>query len=132
MIHSRYLKSDRGTQLVKPELEDHPLPTVRNRLFNIFAGTLHNGGRSSNRNMRTRHAVVTGTQGLLLLNILKAVVSHSIISVLVGRKIMCRTQLGEQSVPDQQNEEELGFSQFTVTKQVAYNSNSHTVITCND
>jgi hypothetical protein len=30
-------------------------------LFNIFAATLHVGGRSSIRNLRTRHAVVTGT-----------------------------------------------------------------------
>jgi len=48
----------------------------------------------------------------------------------VGRKIMCRTQLGEQSVLNQQNEQELSFSQFTVNKQVAYNSNSHMAITC--
>ena len=40
---------------------------------------------------------------------------------------MCWTQLGEQSVPDKQNEQELVFPQFAVNKQVAYNSNSHTV-----
>jgi hypothetical protein len=44
-----------------PKLEDHPLSDVRDCLFNIFAATLHIGGRSSNRNLRTRHAVVTGT-----------------------------------------------------------------------
>jgi hypothetical protein len=44
-----------------PKLEDHPFSTVRNCLFNIFAATLHIGGRSSIRNMRTRHAVVTWT-----------------------------------------------------------------------
>ena len=44
-----------------PKLEDHPLSTVRDCLFNIFAATLHTGGHSSIRNLRTRHAVVTGT-----------------------------------------------------------------------
>jgi len=45
-----------------PKLEDHPLSAVRDCLFNIFAATLHIGGRSSIRNLRTRHAVVTGTR----------------------------------------------------------------------
>jgi hypothetical protein len=44
-----------------PKLEDHPLSAVRDCLFNIFAATLHIGGRSSICNPRTRHAVVTGT-----------------------------------------------------------------------
>jgi hypothetical protein len=44
-----------------PKLKDHPLSAVRYCLFNIFAATLRNGGRSSIRNLRTRHAVVTGT-----------------------------------------------------------------------
>jgi hypothetical protein len=44
-----------------PNLEDHPLPAVRDCLFNAFAGTLHIGGRSSIRKLRMRHAVVTGT-----------------------------------------------------------------------
>jgi hypothetical protein len=44
-----------------PKLKVHPLSAVRHCLFNIFAATLHIGGRSSNRNLRTRHAVVTGT-----------------------------------------------------------------------
>jgi hypothetical protein len=44
-----------------PKLEDHPLSAVRNCLFNIFTATLHTGGRSSIRNPKTRHAVVTGT-----------------------------------------------------------------------
>ena len=42
------------------KLEDHP-STVRDCLFNVFAATLHKGGRSSIRNLRTRHDVVTGT-----------------------------------------------------------------------
>ena len=44
-----------------PKLQDHPLSAVRDCLFNIFAATLHVGGRSSIRNLRTRHAVVTGS-----------------------------------------------------------------------
>ena len=43
------------------KLEDHPLSAVRDCLFNLFAATLHIGGRSSIRNLRKRHAVVTGT-----------------------------------------------------------------------
>jgi len=43
-----------------PKLEDHPLSAVRDCLFNLFAATLLIGGRSSIRNLRTRHAVVTG------------------------------------------------------------------------
>ena len=44
-----------------PKLENHPLSAVRDCLFSIFAATLHIGGRSSIRNLRTRHAVVTET-----------------------------------------------------------------------
>jgi len=55
-----------------PKLEGHPLLAVRNCLFNLFAATLLIGGRSSIRNLRTRHAVVTGTTWghgpLLLMN----------------------------------------------------------------
>jgi hypothetical protein len=42
-----------------PKLEDHTLSAVRDSLFNIFTATLHIGGRSSIRNLTTRHAVVT-------------------------------------------------------------------------
>jgi hypothetical protein len=44
-----------------PKLEDHPLSTVRDCLFSIFAATLHIGGSSSIRSLTTRHSVVTGT-----------------------------------------------------------------------
>jgi hypothetical protein len=44
-----------------PNPEDNPLSAVRDCLFNIFAATLHTEGRSSIRNLRTRHAVVIGT-----------------------------------------------------------------------
>jgi len=43
------------------KLEDRPLSEVRDCLFNIFAATLHIGRRSSIRNLRTRHAVMTRT-----------------------------------------------------------------------
>ena len=46
-----------------PKLEDHPSSAVRDCLSNLFAATLIIGGRSSIRNLRTRRAVVTGTQG---------------------------------------------------------------------
>jgi len=52
-----------------PKLEDHPLLAVRDCLFNIFAATLHIGGRSSNRKLKVCHAVVTRThllQGTLI------------------------------------------------------------------
>ena len=42
-----------------PKLEDHPSSAVRGCLFNLFTATLNIGGRSSIRNLRTRHAVVT-------------------------------------------------------------------------
>jgi hypothetical protein len=43
------------------KLENHPLSAVRDWFFNIFAATLHIGGRSSNRNLKTCHVVVAGT-----------------------------------------------------------------------
>ena len=43
-----------------PKPEDHPLLAVRDCLFNIFAVTLHIGGRSSISNLRKRQAVVAG------------------------------------------------------------------------
>ena len=56
-FHGEELLESRPT----PKMEDHPLLAVRDCLFNIFAATLHIGGRSSIRNLRTRHAVVAGT-----------------------------------------------------------------------
>ena len=44
-----------------PQAGGHPLSTVRDCLFNLFAATLHVGGRSSIRKLRTLHAAVTGT-----------------------------------------------------------------------
>ena len=61
-FHEEALLAPRPTH----KLEDHPLSAVRDRLFNIFTATLHIAGRSSIRNVRTRHDVVTGTSELLL------------------------------------------------------------------
>jgi len=49
-----------------PKLEDYPSSAVRDCLFNLFAATLLIGGRSSIRNLRTRHALVTRTHCLVL------------------------------------------------------------------
>jgi len=48
-----------------PKLEDHPSSAVHDCLFNLYAATLHIGGRSSIRNLRTRHDVVTGAHYIL-------------------------------------------------------------------
>ena len=45
----------------KLKRKDHSLSAVRDWLFYIFEGILHIGGCPSIRNLRTRHAVVTGT-----------------------------------------------------------------------
>jgi hypothetical protein len=58
------------------KLEDHHLSAVRDCLFSIFANTLHIGGRSSIFNLRTRHAVATGTH-LSSLHILAAMKDSS-------------------------------------------------------
>jgi len=57
MFYREWLLAPRPT----PKLEDHPLSAVHNCLLNLFAANLHKGGRFSIRNLRTRHAVVTGT-----------------------------------------------------------------------
>jgi len=53
-FYSKVLLAPRPTL----KLEDHPLSAVHNCLLNIFAATLHIGGRSSIRNLRTRRAVL--------------------------------------------------------------------------
>jgi hypothetical protein len=57
----RFYSEELLTPRPTPKLEDHPFSAVPDCLFNIFAATLHTGGRSSIRNLRKRHAVVTGT-----------------------------------------------------------------------
>jgi len=53
-----------GEELLAPrptlKLEDQPFSAVCDCLFNTFAATLHIGVRSSIRNPKMRHAVVTG------------------------------------------------------------------------
>jgi len=48
-----------------PKLEDHPLLSLRDCLFNTFVATLHIRGRSSIRNLKTRHAVVQSADKVL-------------------------------------------------------------------
>jgi hypothetical protein len=57
ILYGEELLATRAT----PKLEDYILSPVRDCLFKIFATTIHTGGRSSIRNMRTRHDVVIGT-----------------------------------------------------------------------
>jgi hypothetical protein len=57
------------------KLEDHLLWAVRDCLFNKLATTLHTGGRSSIRHLRTRHAMVTGTH-LSLMFLLPLVITY--------------------------------------------------------
>ena len=57
LYHGEALLAPRPT----PKQDDHSSSAVRDCLFNIFAATLHIGGRSSIHNLRTCHAVVTGT-----------------------------------------------------------------------
>ena len=63
MIHNmvRFYGEELLAPRPTPKLEDHPLSDVRDCLFDIFAATVHIGGRSSIRQLRTRHAVVTWT-----------------------------------------------------------------------
>jgi hypothetical protein len=57
----RFYGEDLLTPCPIPKLDDHFLSAVLDCLFNIFAATLQIVGSSSIRNLRTRHAVVTGT-----------------------------------------------------------------------
>jgi len=50
-----------------PKYEDHHLLAVQDRLFSIFAATLHIGGHSSICNLRMCCAIVTGTYLLVTL-----------------------------------------------------------------
>jgi hypothetical protein len=63
MLHNyaSFYGEDLSAPRPNPKVENHPLSAVRDCLVDIFAATLHIGGRSSIRNLRTRHAVVTVT-----------------------------------------------------------------------
>lgn len=52
---------DLSAPRLNPKLKEHPLSVVRDCLLNIFAATFHTEGRSSNRNLRKRYALVAGT-----------------------------------------------------------------------
>ena len=57
---SSFYGEESSTPRPTPKL-GHPLSAVRDCLFNIYAASLQIGGRSSNRNLQTRHAVMTAT-----------------------------------------------------------------------
>jgi len=57
----RFYREELLAHFPTPKLEDHLVLAFRDCLFYIFEATLHFGGRSSIRNLRPRHAVVTGT-----------------------------------------------------------------------
>jgi len=61
-----------------PKLGVHLLSAVRGCLFHIFTATLHIGGRSSIRNLRTCHAMVTGTHLPVVDKILQLFISTSV------------------------------------------------------
>jgi hypothetical protein len=63
--HFVFYGDDLLTPRPTPILEENPLSAVRYCLLNLFAAALHIGGRSSIRNLRTRHAVVTDTHKCL-------------------------------------------------------------------
>ena len=58
---TRFYGEELLASLANPRLKYHPLSAVRDSLFNIFPATHHIGSRSSICNLRTCHAVVTGT-----------------------------------------------------------------------
>jgi hypothetical protein len=62
-------------ELLAPKL-DHPLPAVRDCLFNIFAATLYLEAVSSTRNLRTLHGVVERDPP----NILKLRTHHAVVT----------------------------------------------------
>jgi hypothetical protein len=61
--YARFYGEELSAPSSSPKLEDHSLSTVRDCLFSIFATTLCIVGRFSIRNPRTRHVLVTGTDG---------------------------------------------------------------------
>jgi hypothetical protein len=66
-----------------PKLEDDPLSAVRDCLFNLFAATLHIGGPSSIRNLRTHHPVVTGPH-----------LSHGVLNTVANKLVFLLWALG--------------------------------------
>jgi hypothetical protein len=65
-----------------PKLEDHPSSAVSDCLFNAFAAPSITGGRSSIRNVRTPHAVVTVTHLTPVYKIVKFILNGKSIGLL--------------------------------------------------
>ena len=59
-----------------PKMDDHPLSVVCDCLFNTFAAMLHSRGRSSIRNLRTRHALVSPSSVRLIKSRIMGWVGH--------------------------------------------------------
>jgi hypothetical protein len=79
------------------KLQDHPFSAVRDCLFNIIATTFHTEGRYSIRNLRTSHAVVTGTHlthgRVMLEDLICEVITSIRITVCIVYKIMLEIKL---------------------------------------
>ena len=69
-----------------PKKENDPLSAVRDCLYHIFAAILHIGGRSSIRNLKKSHAVVTGTH---LSRLAHMYCVHSYITLGKRKKRLC-------------------------------------------
>ena len=101
-----------------PKLEDHLLSAVHDCLFNLFVATLHIGGRSSIRNLRTRHAVVTGTHYTWVLS--------TYFRKIIKYEISLNPGTGSRIVPREQTE-----GQTDVTKlMVPFRSFANAAINC--
>jgi len=81
-----------------PKLEDHPSSAVRDCLSNLFAATLLIGGRSSIRNLRTRHAIVTGAHYSYLIFISSAAKTKLFVSVTARKFYQNTCLLSSQSL----------------------------------
>jgi hypothetical protein len=58
--HRDFLLRETVSTSPNSQAANHPFSAVFNCLFNSSAATLHTGGRSPIRNLRSRHAVMTG------------------------------------------------------------------------
>jgi hypothetical protein len=96
-----------------PKLENHPLSAVRDCLLNIFAVTLHIEGRYSIRNLRTRHAVVTGTYLSLTLRSTVVIMFvrrrwcalwHTVLQLQIAERCCCSTFIKHRYCTKQQKQ----------------------------
>jgi hypothetical protein len=58
---ARSITNKGDSQLAPRPLQGHPFSAVHDCSFSIFPATLHDEGRFSTRNLRSRYTVVTGT-----------------------------------------------------------------------